>query len=78
MCMSVKRDHQSEIFSYYRNVTSCHIQTKEWNCSTKLHLEKINMKLPENDSLLKMIISSIQNSLKEEKNSKYLNTKHFT
>lgn len=29
MCMSVKRGHQSEIFSYYRNITPCHVQTKK-------------------------------------------------
>lgn len=39
---------------------------KEWNCSTKQHLGKVNMKLLENDSLLKMIVSSIQNSLNEK------------
>lgn len=29
MWMSVKKDHQSEIFSYYWNVTPCHGQTKQ-------------------------------------------------
>lgn len=80
MCKSVKRDHQSEIFSYYQNVTSCHVQTKQ-------RMELLYQTAPgegkhestwewfivENDSLLYTEFIEWEKS-----NLKYLNTKRFT
>lgn len=80
MCMSVKRGHQSEIFSYYRNITPCHVQTKKrmellYQTAPGKGIHKITWEwfIVENDSLL------YTEFIEEEKaNLKYLNTKRFT